>query len=117
MNDFGHILKLSASHPIASVSDSESFLSRLNVFNSNRGSIMKRDSKLPVVAKVDVTRVSLTKKKSLGIDFSNEIDVWAKMQFRAREQVKRLERNQTLDGHDILQDLNTLVYAVRTKIE
>jgi hypothetical protein len=78
---------------------------------------MKRVSNLPVIAKVDVERVSLTKKKSLGIDFSNEIDVWAKMEFRAREQVKRLKKNEPLDGHDILQDLNTLIYAVRTKIE
>jgi len=78
---------------------------------------MKRDSKLPLIAKVDVNRVSLTKKKSLGIDFSNEIDVWAKMQFRAREQVKRLQNNKTLEGHEILQDLNSLIYAVRTKIE
>jgi hypothetical protein len=78
---------------------------------------MKRVSKVPVLAKVDVDRVSLLKKKSLGIDFTNEIDIWAKMEFRAREQVKRLKSNGILDGHDVLQDLNTLIYAVRTKLE
>ena len=78
---------------------------------------MKNDSKIPVLAKVDIERVSLTKKKSLGIDFFNEIDVWTKMEFRAREQVKRLQNNKRLDGHNILQDLNTLIYAVRTKLE
>jgi hypothetical protein len=77
---------------------------------------MKRDPKIPVIAKVDVKRVSLTKKKSLGIDFTNEIDIWAKMEFRAREQVKRLQNNQTLEGHGILQYLNTLIYAVRSKL-
>ena len=78
---------------------------------------MKQDSNIPVLGKVDIQRVSLTKKKSLGIDFTNQIDAWAKMEFRAREQVKRLERNETLDGHGILQDLNSLVYALRSKIE
>lgn len=77
---------------------------------------MKRDPKLPVMGKVDVNRVSLTKKKSLGIDFTNEIDVWAKMEFRAREQVKRMQNNQTPERHGILQDLNTLTYAVRSKL-
>jgi hypothetical protein len=78
---------------------------------------MKNDLKLPLLAKVDVKRVSLTKKSSLGIDFTNEIDVWAKMEFRARKQVDRLKRNNSLDGHEILQDLNTLVYAIREKID
>jgi hypothetical protein len=70
-----------------------------------------------VVAKVDVSKVSLVKKKALGIDFSNTIDVWAKMEFRAREQVKRLKHNGVLDRHEGLQDLNALVYAMRSKIE
>ena len=77
---------------------------------------MKNDLKIPL-AKVDVKRVSLTKKKSLGIDFTNEIDVWAKMEFRARKQVNRLKLNSSLDGHEILQDLNSLVYAIREKID
>lgn len=77
---------------------------------------MKNDLKIPL-AKVDVKKVSLHKKKSLGIDFKNEIDVWAKMEFRARKQVNRLKRNDSLDGHEILQDLNSLIYAVREKID
>lgn len=77
---------------------------------------MINDSKTPI-AKVDVKRVSLIKKKSLGIDFKNEIDAWAKMEFHARKQIGRLKRNSSLDGHDILQDLNSLVYAIREKID
>jgi len=78
---------------------------------------MKHIPEIPLIAKVDVKRVSLTKKESLGIDFTNEIDVWAKMEFRARKQVQQLKKNKVLDGHHILQDINTLVYAVREKID
>lgn len=77
---------------------------------------MKHDPKI-LLAKVDVKRVSLTKKQSLGIDFTNEIDVWAKMEFRARQQVKVLKEKGSLDGHQVLQDLNSLIYAVREKID
>lgn len=78
---------------------------------------MANDLKIPLLAKVDVKKVSLIKRKSLGIDFTNEIDVWAKMEFRARKQVNRLKSNSSLDGHEILQDLNSLVYAIREKID
>ncbi len=78
---------------------------------------MKNDSKTPVVAKVDLERVKYKKPESLGIDFTNEIDVWSKMEFRYREQIKKISRNQTLEGHEILKDLNSLVYAIREKIE
>lgn len=47
---------------------------------------MDRDSKVPVVAKVDVSKASVLDENKLGIDFFNEIDVWAKMQFRSRDQ-------------------------------
>lgn len=84
---------------------------------TSKGSMMKQIPKIPVLAKVDVKKVLLREKKSLGIDFANEIDIWAKMQFRAREQVKRLEKNETLDVHETLQELNTLIYAVRSKLD
>jgi hypothetical protein len=47
---------------------------------------MNRDSKAPVIARVDLSKVSLIDESKLGIDFFNEIDVWAKMAFRSREQ-------------------------------
>ncbi len=78
---------------------------------------MKNDSRPITAAKVDARKVKYSKPKELGIDFSNEIDIWAKMEFKSRKQVKRLRQNDSLDGHDILQDLNTIVYAVREKID
>jgi len=78
---------------------------------------MKKDSKHIIGALVDAQRVKYSKPKELGIDFSNKIDIWAKMEFKSRKQVERLKKNDSLDGHDILQDLNTLVYAIREKID
>ncbi len=78
---------------------------------------MKNDSKTPFVAKVDKSNVKYVRPKNLGIDFTNEIDIWSKMEFRYREQIKKLNSNQTLEGHDILKDINSLVYSFREKIE
>lgn len=78
---------------------------------------MKNDSKPVIVAKVDARKIKYSKPKELGIDFIYEIDIWAKMQFKSRKQVKRLKQNNSLDGHDCLQDLNSIVYAIREKIE
>jgi hypothetical protein len=77
---------------------------------------MKNDHKAPI-AKVDLPRVKYVKPESLGIDFTNEIDIWSKMEFRYREQIKKLGKNRMLEGHDILKDLNSLVYAFREKID
>lgn len=78
---------------------------------------MKNDSKTPIVAKVDLHRVKYTKPEKLGLDFTNEIDIWSKLEFRYRDQIKKLSQNRTLDGHEILKDLNSLIYAVREKID
>lgn len=78
---------------------------------------MKNDSKTPIVAKVDIRKAKYAKPESLGIDFTNEIDIWSKMEFRYRKQIKNLSKNRTLEGHEILKDLNSLVYAIREKID
>ena len=78
---------------------------------------MKNDTKTPIVAKVDKRRAKYSKPQSLGIDFSNEIDVWSQMEFRYRGQIKNLSKNRTLDGHNVLKDLNSLVYAIREKLD
>ena len=78
---------------------------------------MKNDSKAKLVAKVDVSKVKYLKPKELGIDFSNEIDVWSKMEFKSRKQINRLKNNSNLDGHNVLQDLNSIIYAIREKID
>ena len=78
---------------------------------------MKDDTKTPIVAKVDLHKVKYIKPDKLGLDFTNEIDIWSKMEFRYRGQIKNLSKNRTLDGHDNLKNLNALVYAIREKID
>ena len=78
---------------------------------------MKDDLKTPIVAKVDLHNVQYVKPKSLGIDFSNQIDVWSRMEFRYREKIKNLCRNKKFEGHDTFQNLNSLIYAIREKID
>jgi len=78
---------------------------------------MKKDLDVSHVAKVDTRKVKYSKPKELGLDFTNEIDIWAKMEFRYREQIKSLAHNPTLEGHEILKDLNSLIYAMREKID
>ncbi len=83
----------------------------------NKGLVMKSDSKNSIVAKIDLHHVKYARPKELRIDFTNEIDLWSKMEFRYREQIKKLAKHHTLEGHNVLRDLNSLIYAVREKIE
>ncbi len=78
---------------------------------------MDRKSKAPVIATVDVSKVRLVKDSKLGIDFFNEIDIWAKMEFRSREQISKLRQNKTLDGRSCSKSLGSLHYSVREKID
>ena len=78
---------------------------------------MKRDVKIPIIARVDVQKARYSKGIKLGIDFSNQIDVWARMEFRSRQQVKELRRPNTRPKHEILKDLTTLHYCVREKLD
>jgi hypothetical protein len=76
---------------------------------------MNNDSKMPIIAHVDVRKVRLIKPESLGIDFTNEIDIWAKMQFRYRIQIKHEGKGQKIAGTDILNGPHSLIYGVREK--
>lgn len=69
---------------------------------------MDRDSKSPIIAAVDLNKVSVTETDRHGIDFFNEIDVWAKMQFRSRDQ--------SLGRRGSKQSLDSRHYSVRQKI-
>lgn len=78
---------------------------------------MKNDSLSLSAAFVEVKKVKYSKGKDLGIDYANEIDAWAKMEFKARRQIKQLKQYGTLNGHEVLKDLNSLIYAVREKLD
>lgn len=70
---------------------------------------MKNDSKVPNVARVEVNKVKFRKPDSLGIDFANEIDLWAKMEFKFR--------NKSSSAPGMMHDLNSIYYAFREEID
>ncbi len=78
---------------------------------------MKNDSKVPTIARVDSQKVRYSKGIKLGIDFSNEIDVWARMEFRSRQQVKDLRRTNSRPRHEMIKDITSLHYCVREKLD
>lgn len=78
---------------------------------------MKRDHKVLLPAKVEARKVKFTKSADLRIDFANQIDAWAMMEFKSRKQVTQLRQYGTLNGHEILKDLNSLVYAIREDLD
>lgn len=78
---------------------------------------MKNDSSSLWPAVVEVEKVRFSKGKDLGIDFSNEIDAWSKMEFRSRQQIKHLRQYGTLCGLESPRDLKALRYSFRQKVE
>lgn len=78
---------------------------------------MKNDSLCLRPAAVQVEKVKYSKGKDLGIDFTNEIDAWAKMEFKYRKQIKQLQQYGTLADQETLKDLKTLVYAIRERLD
>lgn len=86
---------------------------------------MKTDFQSLCVAEVEVRKVKFSKAPDLGIDFSNEIDAWAKMEFRFRRQIQHLRERQILGSEAILrlqprferQELRPLTYSIRQRID
>lgn len=78
---------------------------------------MKTDSKSYVSAEVDVSNARFSKGVDLGIDFTNEIDVWTQMEFRARHQIKRYKQYGAFKKNEILRELDPVYYGIRQSIE
>lgn len=68
------------------------------------------------VAEVDVAKVKLRKGVDTGIEFSNSIDAWAKMQFRFSGQIRN-SREDTRGNDATVFDLRPLHYSFRQKID
>lgn len=79
---------------------------------------MKNDSKFPWAAEVEVAKVKFQKGKELGIDFSNNIDAWSKMEFKFRHQIRHLRQHGSVSNFSLgWKDLSSLPYAIRQKID
>ena len=79
---------------------------------------MKRDSG-PLF--IDMDQVRFARTPDTAIEFSNEIDVWSRMAFQARTQIKELRVSG--DNHPAAQqsckrkDLAPLVYSIRQRLD
>lgn len=67
-----------------------------------------------VIAKIDLDQVRLFDETTCAIDFFNEIDFWAKMEFQSRHQISRLRHNKkSLSPNSTLKSLHSLYYSLR----
>lgn len=82
------------------------------------GSIMKRNDSLTLwTATVDRSKVRFKSIKHLGIEFSNEIDAWSKMEFIYRRKITALRSTGTFGAREIFKDGKSLVYSIREKVD
>lgn len=66
-----------------------------------------------LIAHVELAKARFTTGEDLGIEFKNSIDAWTKIQVHHRHQIRN-PRKRSLKGK---QDLQTLTYSFRQKIE
>lgn len=78
---------------------------------------MKNDKLSLWPAVVEVENARFSRGKDLGIDFSNEIDAWSKLEFRYRHQMKQLRQYGTLNPGETLNDVTPTVYSFRQKLD
>jgi hypothetical protein len=70
-----------------------------------------------LMAQVEVSKVRFNKTKELGIEFTNQIDVWSKMEFRFRQQISQLKACRKADGREGWKDTRSLIYSIREKLD
>lgn len=80
---------------------------------------MKNDFQSLCLAEVEVHKVKFLKTTDTGIDFSNRIDAWAKMEFSFSQKITRLREHgrHSSRGNFKKHELKPLVYSVRQKID
>lgn len=76
-----------------------------------------------LIAHVELDKARFSHGEDMGIDFHNEIDAWTKMEVVFRQQIKALKTCKTLSRTRTdrpkknKNDLKTLVYSVRQRLE
>lgn len=79
---------------------------------------MKNDFQSLCLAEVEVHKVKFLKTVDTGIDFSNRIDAWAKMEFSFSKKIHRLrDHGHSSSGNFKKHELNPFVYSFRQKID
>ncbi len=76
---------------------------------------MKVDTSCLGPVQVEVAKVRFNKIDQLGIEFSNEIDAWAQMEFKFRQQIQKMQREngKTTVADPQRSDSRPLRYAFR----
>jgi hypothetical protein len=66
-----------------------------------------------VIAIIDLDQVSQFDENNPQLDFFNEIDIWARMEFQSRQQINRLRHKKSLRFNRTTQGLHSLYYSFR----
>jgi hypothetical protein len=78
---------------------------------------MKKDPKTLRTAEIDVDRVRFSKGNDLGVEFTNEIDAWARMEFKFMHQIRQLRHyGVTITKNHTLDD-GSFYYGFREKLD
>ena len=79
---------------------------------------MKNDFQSLCLAEVEVNKVKFLKTHDTGIDFSNRIDAWAKMEFNFSQKIHRLkDQDHSKRARFEKHELKPLIYSIRQKID
>ena len=72
-------------------------------------------------AEIELAMVKFGRTPDTAIEFRNEIDVWSKMEFRFRQQIRDLKAGATPRQKSQLKkdfkELEALVYSIRERLE
>ncbi len=78
---------------------------------------MKNDSKSCSIAQVDVTLARPSYGKNFGITFTNEIDIWAQIEFRACHQIRHMRQSGRHKVWGAAPSTHDLVYSTAVRLE
>lgn len=78
---------------------------------------MKNDSRSCSSAQVDTVNARFGRSKDLGIAFTNEIDVWTQIEFKARHQIRHLRQFGTHKSLVLASRSDSFFYSTPQRLE
>ena len=66
-----------------------------------------------VIAFIDLDQVSQFDENDRSIDYFNEIDIWARMEFQSRHQISRLRHKKSPKTNRTTHGLHSIQYSFR----
>ncbi len=77
---------------------------------------MKHDSRSCLYAEVDVTNARPHRGHSLGISFTNEIDIWSQIEFRNCHQIRHMRQHGTPKVFSLSLSPSSFVYSTQERL-